>query len=427
MSVPRSAIGLLVIIFSTPATLLALELQSLRSALESEKYDEAYVLATSMAKEAIGDPDFDFLYGVAAQKSSHPEAAIFALERVLMTYPDHIDALFVRGLALIEVKDLKGAKAVFQRLLNLKARENVRADAQQFLAHIEQSTKDGGKRTHLFLQSALDVGFNSNVNAGSPGLSEFPRSGPEVRDGFANLGISLLVKRDFSKSESYFLALATNNRKNFRSQDWDYNTLEGRTGLEFRPGPFSIRVPAQMEALFVNYTPQRFVSSIGLEVGVEWDKDVATSLSSNLSYRVYNDSANSFVTIPIALKHEWFSVVRGLDLSGRFYYAPGIAIEAEPGPTVHSELGGTLSANFLVARTHALVPMVGVTYYHYPVNIEATQVRDDVTFITQLRYDWRFAEDWYLSPAFTYSFNRSSDSGQGYTRYEALVGLRYEI
>ena len=41
---------------------------------------------------AAGDPDYDYLLGIAALDSGKPNEAIFALERVLAVKPNHLQA-----------------------------------------------------------------------------------------------------------------------------------------------------------------------------------------------------------------------------------------------------------------------------------------------------------------------------------------------
>ena len=49
------------------------------------QYERALVLGDENLEEWEGDPEFDFLYGLAALEAGSPNDAVFALERVAAT------------------------------------------------------------------------------------------------------------------------------------------------------------------------------------------------------------------------------------------------------------------------------------------------------------------------------------------------------
>ena len=52
----------------------------------------AYKLLLPYESERAGNPEFDYLLGIAALDAGDPERAIFALERVLAVQPDNLQA-----------------------------------------------------------------------------------------------------------------------------------------------------------------------------------------------------------------------------------------------------------------------------------------------------------------------------------------------
>lgn len=67
-------------------------LQQASSHLSEQEYQQAYALLDSQSEQHAGNPDFDYLLGVAALHSNHPGEAMFALERVVKTNPHHAAA-----------------------------------------------------------------------------------------------------------------------------------------------------------------------------------------------------------------------------------------------------------------------------------------------------------------------------------------------
>lgn len=67
-------------------------LQDADRLIKAGKADEAYALLEPEQSRRAGDPDYDYLLGIAALDSGRSTEAIFALERVLAVRPKHLQA-----------------------------------------------------------------------------------------------------------------------------------------------------------------------------------------------------------------------------------------------------------------------------------------------------------------------------------------------
>ena len=63
-------------------------LRQLDDLIKRGQYEEAYALASANLDQYEGEPEFDFLLGLAAMDSGRPTEAVFALERIAYLYPD---------------------------------------------------------------------------------------------------------------------------------------------------------------------------------------------------------------------------------------------------------------------------------------------------------------------------------------------------
>ena len=63
----------------------------IKSLLEQGKPAEAYALGRN-TPEALGDPAFDFYFGIAATDSGHAGEGVLALERYMLNFPDNANA-----------------------------------------------------------------------------------------------------------------------------------------------------------------------------------------------------------------------------------------------------------------------------------------------------------------------------------------------
>ena len=89
--VAASIAAFLLVIFSATAS-AAPDLEQALRLLGSGAADQAYEMLAAKEAEHAGDPNFDYLLGLAALDSGRPSRAVFALERVLAVDPGHARA-----------------------------------------------------------------------------------------------------------------------------------------------------------------------------------------------------------------------------------------------------------------------------------------------------------------------------------------------
>lgn len=80
--VPISLLGAQIQAYAAENVSPSAELDAL---ITAGQYERALVLGDENLEEWEGDPEFDFLYGLAALEAGSPNDAVFALERVAAT------------------------------------------------------------------------------------------------------------------------------------------------------------------------------------------------------------------------------------------------------------------------------------------------------------------------------------------------------
>ena len=131
-----------------------------------EKSAEAYDQLAPMEERLAGNPDFDYVYGVAALDAGHPAQAVVALRRALNVRPDFHTARAELGRALAAMGDLAGAKREFEAVRNVTDLPPVARDAlgRRVAAIDEAVANQNAKHYSGYLESS--VGYDTNVNAG---------------------------------------------------------------------------------------------------------------------------------------------------------------------------------------------------------------------------------------------------------------------
>ncbi len=134
--------------------------------VRAEKSAEAYDQLAPMEARLAGNPDFDYVYGVAALDAGHPAQAVVALRRALKVRPDFHTARAELGRALAAMGDLAGAKREFETVRNVPDLPPVARDALgRRVAAIDGAVANkNAKRYSGYLESS--IGYDTNVNAG---------------------------------------------------------------------------------------------------------------------------------------------------------------------------------------------------------------------------------------------------------------------
>ena len=134
------------------------------------RYSEAFTLASQNIVEYGGEPEFDFLLGVAALKAGEYQRAVFAFERVLVINPKKEIARFNLATAYYHIDNLAAAKKEFMLLSSSTKEVSLIIGTKKYLALIEQIEKN--RRTSLTQVVSVTLGYNNNINNGGS-LDEF--------------------------------------------------------------------------------------------------------------------------------------------------------------------------------------------------------------------------------------------------------------
>jgi len=133
--------------------------------LAAGQADEAWTMLEARAVEFAGNPDFDYLLGLAALDSGRPGQAIFALERVLMVRPDFLPARAEIARAYFMANERENARREFTAVADRQIPEAARRTIGRYLDAIDSA--EAAARPQLTALVELEAGYDSNVNFGS--------------------------------------------------------------------------------------------------------------------------------------------------------------------------------------------------------------------------------------------------------------------
>lgn len=231
-----------------PILTLGLPLQT--SAAESEspyaemdrlvtagQFEEALDLGTRNREVWEGDPEFDFVYGLAALEGGSPNDAVFALERVAATATDGVlreRARLELARAYFVTNNLTAAENLFNVVLTNNPPPNVRQNIEAFLQLIEARRNQQDASFNWSIASV--IGSDDNINsATSNGLVDTPligqieldQAGQQTEDQFSNTTVNFNYNYPITRNRSLDVNVGFIHLDNFDTNQFDIDSLRG--------------------------------------------------------------------------------------------------------------------------------------------------------------------------------------------------------
>ncbi len=236
-------------------------LQDAANLIKSGKSAEAYALLAPDQSKRAGDPDYDYLLGLAALDSGKPNEAIFALERVLAVKPNHLQARAEIARAYLAVGEKAAAKQEFETVQSQNPPQEVNATIQRFLDAINQGQGGTGTLLSGYLEAA--VGNDSNVNSATGSnqvaipafggaIATLNANGIETKDTFANVSGGANVRHALSSEWSVFGGANFNERLNSTQHVFNTGSVDGNAGLNLTQAEDSYSAALQLQRFDVD-------------------------------------------------------------------------------------------------------------------------------------------------------------------------------
>ena len=246
--------------------------ESLEALVDSAQYQLAYEMALTQELELAGEPKFDFLFGLAALEAGHPQQAIFALERVLVTQPQDHRARLELARAHFVLGSYEKSAELFNLVLASNPPERVKENAQLFLDQIAKRSK--GRDHQISANAQLKMGYDTNINSATTvdnvtlpiGLVlTLGETSQELSDEFAELDVGLSYLKLLRKDMGYFLSATVSEHQNSHYSQFNSNISGLSGGYVYQSAEQSFRIPLQYQYLKVDGEHFRSSTSLGFE------------------------------------------------------------------------------------------------------------------------------------------------------------------
>lgn len=412
--------------------------RDLNELVTQTRYEEAYIFATQHMADYEGEPEFDFLLGLAAMESGRPTEAVFALERIAYIYPDQQRVKLELARAFYLTNNLLASRQLFTEVLETEPTENVQTNIQAFLALIEE--RENMLTSTLTWYVASSIGNDTNINSATElgviptpiGDVELSANGQSIDDSYGDVGAGLVYAKPFSKTTALNASLNYTQHNNFSTQDFDLDVVAADLNYSriIDDMRFSVGGRAQQVAL----NGEAFQDSASLmgtwqrSPGDGWNQTLIgaytqirfdDSLNANASFRDMNQMLVSGVL---------GKTVGSFYHSVSVYYGDESAVKSLGENNAQQFYGIAFSEQFQFRPTH-------IPYFRISLHSSSNQARDpifniereDDTFSTSLGWVWRAGRKINVTTDVTYTQNDSNLDLYAYDRVKYQTGLRYQF
>jgi tetratricopeptide (TPR) repeat protein len=239
-----------------------------KALLQRQDAQGAYKLLLPLEPQRAGDPEYDYLLGIAALDAGDPERAIFALERVLAVQPENLQARAEIARAYMATGEREAAKREFEAVRARQVPADVRATIDRFLSAIAAAERT---RVDMYLEVAF--GYDTNVNSATgistlaiPGLGNLAftldPSLTELDDRFLNVAAGASFTRKLGLAWSIVGGVAGNLRQNQSEGQFNSDNLDASLGVRHTRGLNAITLGAQGQSFSVDTDTYRTSSGV---------------------------------------------------------------------------------------------------------------------------------------------------------------------
>lgn len=160
------------------ACLMAAPADDVKALAQAGRAADAYALG-KQHPEAMGDPAFDFFFGIAAIDSGHAGDGVLALERYVLVFPDNTSARLQLARGYFALGENSRAREEFEELRKLNPPSDVAATLDRFLDAIRLRETRYTPSSGAYLE--VGYGSDSNVNSGVSNANiSLPNLGPVI-------------------------------------------------------------------------------------------------------------------------------------------------------------------------------------------------------------------------------------------------------
>jgi outer membrane protein len=242
-----------------------------RQLMAAQNAAGAYALLEPLERQRAGQPEFDYLLGIAALDSGRISRAIFALERVLAVQPDNALARAEIGRAYLAAGEAENARSELTQVRSGTIPASALPAVDRLLGAISQLQSQQSTQLRGYLEAGL--GYDTNVNSATgssqvaiPSLGgltfTLDPASRRLHDTLATLGAGANLRVPIDPELAFAGNIALNRTFNENQARFDFGTLDASAGLARSAGKHVFSAALQATANWLDAS--RFREAYGV-------------------------------------------------------------------------------------------------------------------------------------------------------------------
>lgn len=434
----KGMLKLLLLLFFVAAStrLAAAPADEVRALVEGGKAAEAYELGRRNP-EALGDPAFDFFFGIAAIDTGHAAEGVLALERYVLRFPDNPSARLQLARGYFTLGEDARAREEFEQLRKLNPPADVTATIDRFLDSIRLRETRYTMTSGAYLEAGY--GRDTNVNAGPATANVFLQNLGSIvldpvavrrKDGYTHLGAGAYLTYPVTAGVALFGNIGAELKLNDHASQFDQGNYFASGGVQVLQEQNIYRLGFSHNLVEIENDRYRTANTLALE----WQRQLDEKQSINLGgqagrygYTGVNQARDAdYVSIGAGYRrlfaHAWQPIFSAQfsagienahtrpDLASRNFAGGRVGLTITPAP----KWGVSAGVTYLAAR------------YEEPDVFAAVRRKDRYeAYDASLTY--LLSREWSVRAEALLARNRSNIDIFTYPRETYLVKLRYEF
>lgn len=407
----------------------------LKALLDQGKAADAYALGKKHPEE-LGNPAFDFYFGVAAVDTGHAGEGVLAMERYTANFPDNQTARLELARAYFVLGDNARAREEFDAVQKANPPAGVQANVQRFMDAIR--ARESAYQTTAGFYAEIGVGHDTNVNAGVGSANiTLPVFGPvtllsgvKTADSFGTLRAGGNLTYPVAPGVALFGAANADTQRNRNDTAFDQENAGIAGGVSIVQEKNLYRITGSYSTLAVGHDRYRDVSGISGEVNHQLDEFQMLSGSvqfAKLDYQGANEPRNANLSgIGVAYRRAFIGNWQPLiTLSANYGEEHNVKSRPDLGRRFH---GVRAAAAVTPAPKWAL--SAGASYQegkYDGADVLLGTLRKDEYYGLDAALSYALDRNWSVRGEYQFLKNRSNIALYEFERQLVAIKLRYEF
>lgn len=416
-------------------------LQKAEALIKEQQNIQAYDLLTPLEDERAGDPNYDYLLGMAFLGVGEPTRAAFAFERCLDVEPNNGPCRVQMARTHIVLGETPNARNELQTIKDYNPPPEVENLVSQYLGVITQVEKQQQRHVSAFTQ--IGLGNDSNINSATDNSRiALPSTGggqvfltvPNSEDSaFLKLQAGSGIQYKFSPKLSGLADISVQQHSVLDNHAYDYATLDTSAGgLLSLNNNAQVQGKLQLQKMWLDGEAYRDVKGLLAQGQYAIRDNSQLAIFSQLSQLRYNtQTARDADRINLGLA---YSQTLEMKYSPSFYTSLYKGQESAKNSQFdyfsQSFLGLRIGGNLVYNNNIRVNGHLSTETRNYDaINnfLPFTSKRKDTETNVNLGLTWLIKPQLSLQPNYTYSNNNSNLPINDYTRHIVSVDLRFDM